>query len=388
MYILDDPFVSDLLRDTILQADVLVLDTPMARRVFRAGQLDLVASDMFAEAAKRKGARLYSNSENAIDWIATHLADTDLPRQIGVFKDKVAFRELVRPLYPAYVFEEVPLTGLGSFDPSRFPKPFVIKPAVGFFSLGVHVVESDDSWPSVVESIREEVARSGDLYPPEVLGLERYIVEQKLEGEEFAIDAFFDADGKPVIVGIMGHLFAGPRDVSDRAYYASPTLVGRYREQFTEFLDEIGRLADLHDFPVHAEVRVNASGQIVPIEINPMRFGGWCGVDMTWHAFGINPYTAYMNDLRPDWPAIAKGREGRACGLVVADFPGTIERTSITSVDYSGFQDRFSSPLELRPIDFRRHPVFAFLFIELPGNDLSELQDVLDEDLSRYLRFT
>ncbi len=51
-------------------------------------------------------------------------------------------------------------------------------------------------------------------------------------------------------------------------------------------------------------------------EINPMRFGGWCGVDMTWHAFGINPYSTYLNDSRPDWPAIVKSLAGRACGLI------------------------------------------------------------------------
>ena len=68
----------------------------------------LSTDDAFAAAASRPGARLYSNSENAIGWIAEHLAQSDLPRKIELFKDKVAFRELMADLYPDYRFFGVP----------------------------------------------------------------------------------------------------------------------------------------------------------------------------------------------------------------------------------------------------------------------------------------
>ena len=72
----------------------------------------------------------------------------------------------------------VALDDLEGIDFMALPKPFVIKPAVGFFSLGVHVVDSDDSWPGVVEAIRAEVERSERLYPKQVLGLDRFIIEE------------------------------------------------------------------------------------------------------------------------------------------------------------------------------------------------------------------
>ena len=58
------------------------------------------------------------------------------------FKDKVAFRELVADLYPDYRYFGFTLAELRTFDPLRLRAPFVVKPAVGFFSMGVHVVDS------------------------------------------------------------------------------------------------------------------------------------------------------------------------------------------------------------------------------------------------------
>ena len=42
--------------------------------------------------------------------------------------------------------------------------------------------------------------------------------------------------------------------------------------------------------------------------------------------------------------------------------------------------------LELRQTDFNRYPVFAFTFVDVPSNDLSELHAVLGADLREYLR--
>ena len=76
---------------------------------------------------------------------------------IGLFKDKVAFRELVADLYPDYRYFGLPLSGLRTFDPSSLRAPFIVKPSVGFFSMGVHVVESAEAWPAVVVEIEREV---------------------------------------------------------------------------------------------------------------------------------------------------------------------------------------------------------------------------------------
>ncbi len=385
MFILDDPYVSDFLAATVAASARPALATPMARERLAGSAATLLDSAAFAQAARRPGARIYANSENSIGWIAEHLADTQLPRMIAAFKDKVAFREMLRPLFPDYRFAEVRVTDLDPAAPP-LPAPFVIKPAVGFFSLGVHVVESSEAWPAVVSAIRSEVRTAADFYPSEVLGLERFIAEEIIEGEEFAVDAYFSATGEARVIGIMGHLFAGADDVSDRVYYTTPEIIERWREPFTAFLSELGRIAELRDFPVHAEFRVDSAGRIAPIEVNPMRFGGWCAADMAHFAWGINPYLCYLDDTEPEWDRILTEHAGEATGLVIADFSASIDRAQIESVDYDAYLARFSAPLELRPTDYCRQPVFAFLFTRVPADDMSELHEVLHADLSCYLR--
>lgn len=385
MFILDEPFVSDFLRDAALRLGAPILDTQMARRV--CGGSDLLRSSReFAALARQPGSRLYTNSENAIDWVAENLSDTDLPAHIALFKDKVSFRQLTTPLFPDFAFREVALGEIQSLDPTSLPMPCVVKPAVGFFSIGVHRVPSLEAWPGTVDRLLRDVEQARGLYPDRVIDLDRLIIEEVISGDEYAFDAYFDGRGEPVIVNVMQHLFGAADDVSDRVYFTSPTLIEQLLEPLTSFLRDVDALSNLRNFPLHTEVRIDPTGRLTPIEINPLRFGGWCASEIAWHANRIDPYAAYLNDTRPDWSRLLAGRAGRATALVVADFPIDVDRTKIRSVDYESFKRRFSRPLELRRIDFRRFPVFAFMYVEVPEDDLSELEAVLSADLTEHLR--
>jgi hypothetical protein len=387
VFILEEPYVSDLLVASVGELGLPVLRTPMAERRLPATLGGLLRDDAdFATAARTPGARLYSNSENAIGWIAAHLAGSDLPRSIELFKDKLAFRDLVADLYPDYRYAGVLASELHAFDPTRLRAPFVVKPAVGFFSLGVHVVRSAEAWLGIVHEIEREVRALGQLYPQQVLDLDCFVVEEVITGEEFAVDAYYDADGAPVLVNVYAHLFSSAEDVSDRVYYTDAATVARLGPPAEEFLAEVGRRAGLADFPVHAELRVDAAGRVAPIEVNPMRFGGWCATDLAHFAHGVDPYRCYLLGERPDWARIAAETAGRTTALIVADLPSTVDLAAIASVDFEGFAGRFSRVLELRPTDYNRYPVFAFTFVEVPSDDLSELHAVLGADLREHLR--
>jgi hypothetical protein len=117
-----------------------------------------------------------------------------------------------------------------------------------------------------------------------------------------------------------------------------------------------------------------------------MRFAGWCVADMAHHAYGLNPYACFLEGTAPDWDRILPARAGKAFALVVADLPSGLDLGSIVSVDHEAFLSRFTGILEYRRVDCRRHPVFGFLFLELPGSDLASLKGILGEDLSRYVR--
>ncbi len=387
MFILEEPYVSGLLAATAAELGLPVLDTPTARRHLKGAHATLLTGDAdFAAAAEQPGARVYSNSENALAWIGTHLAHTGLPQRVGLLKDKVAFRSLLADLYPDYRFAGLSAAELRNFDPSRLRTPFVVKPAVGFFSLGVHVVESAGAWPSVVADLERQAEALSALYPHQVLALDRFVAEEVIEGEEFAVDAYYDADGTPVLVNVYAHLFASATDVSDRVYVTNTETIDRLGPPALAFLEQLGRRAELADFPVHAELRIDGSSRVAPIEVNPLRFGGWCATDLAHFAYGINPYRCYLLGERPDWDRIRRETAGRTTALIVADLPSTVDLQSIAAVDYERFAARFGHVLELRPTDYNRYPVFAFTFVDMPSVDLSELDRVLGADLRQYLR--
>ncbi|MEM7585422.1 MAG: ATP-grasp domain-containing protein [Acidobacteriota bacterium] len=388
MFILDEPFVSDVLRDSVIASGASVLETPMAAQVLAGSDVRLSSDAEFVSSFREcSDARIYTCSEASIEWVAEHLADTELPGRIAVLKDKLRFRRLLQERYPETFFRGVRFSELRDVDPEALPSPFVVKPAVGFFSLGVHVVESAAAWPDTLATIERDVAKIRGIYPDQVVNSDRFLIEECLEGDEYAIDAYYDAEGQPVIVNIMAHPFASGRDVSDRVYFTSRQLIERWHAPFTEFLRDIGSLAGLASFPTHTEVRVDGAGRIVPIEVNPLRFGGWCAVDIAHYAYGFDPYLSYLHDQPPDWERILSSDACRACALVVADLPARLDRSTIRSVDTERFLAGFSKPIDLRRIDPKRYPVFAFLFTEFEEGDFSELDAVLGADLTEYLRF-
>ena len=186
MFIVEKPYVSEFLKSTLMELDCAVLDNETARECFDGSGRPLMPAD---EAVRRYQDNphqpIYSNSENAIDWIDHHLGGAGLPEKIRLFKDKAAFRDLVQDLYPDFYYRTMAFDALDQVDVDSLPMPCVVKPCVGFFSLGVHMVESREGWREAVSAIRNEVAHIGAMYPEKVLELDSFIIEACVEGEEF-----------------------------------------------------------------------------------------------------------------------------------------------------------------------------------------------------------
>ena len=164
MIFLDRPYVSDFFLNYLCESGRAVLHTPFTEEL--AGTcpserpLNLV-DDPEAEKLCRSGERLYSNSENALDWILLHLGDMPQADSIRIMKDKAALRRLLRELDPDFFFQEIPAAELYSTDISSWPRPFVLKPAVGFFSVGVHTIQRDEDWKNALEALALDAKQSG-----------------------------------------------------------------------------------------------------------------------------------------------------------------------------------------------------------------------------------
>jgi len=386
MFFIDKPYVSDFLKRTLKENKIPVVETEISRSLGLHSGTILISEKKAIEMAQQDDVKIYTTSENAIGWIAEHLVSTNIPEKIGLFKDKVQFRKMTKPLYPDLYFKEVRIENLRDLQINDIPLPVIIKPSVGFFSMGVYKVSDVSEWDQTVEAIFTEIEQIKGLYPEKVLDTSSFIIEQCINGEEFAIDAYYNRGGDAVIVSIFRHTFSSDTDVSDRVYTTSKEIVEANLSEFTGFVQKIGDVSAVKNFPVHIELRREKDGSLLPIEVNPMRFGGWCTTaDMTFSAYGVNPYLCYYQEQRPDWPTALEGKEDKLFSLVVLDNSTGLAGDEIASFNYDKLLATFENPLELRRIDYTKYPVFGFLFVETAENNFAELKKILDSDLCEFI---
>ena len=385
MIILEKPYASEFLIDTIVQNDWPVLkNDAILEADIEEGAIDLIPSEVAKNYyLTQEYPLIYANSENAISWVLENLPASNLSDYIRLFKDKIAFRELLKELYPDFYFESVEFSDLKNMPPDNVKFPVVIKPAVGFLSFGVHTVRTDKEWTDTIKRLESEMKEAEALYPDNVVNSSKFIIEQLIEGEEFAIDAYYDRDGEPVILNIFQHPFFNEKDVSDRIYLMSTGIMIKYMAKFALLLREIGELKNIRNFPMHIEIRVTSDGTIIPIEVNPMRFAGWCTTDVSKYAWGINVYECFFNQTRPDWNRILSEGRKEVYYFSMAEVPQGIDKNRLKKFDYNGFLKNYSNVLEVRRINPLCNPLFAIIFGSTTSKD--EVVKILSLKTTDYI---
>ena len=386
MILIDQPYISDFLIRTIKENNFEIICTKEAKSLINDDTMNWISEDD----AKNKfinspNPLIYTNSENSLTWIFNNLKETNLPNQIRLFKDKLKFRELTKDLFPDFLFRKVKIDEIQTLDIEVLKLPFVIKPSVGFFSIGVHIVNNKSDWYAAQKELNYDNLKS--IYPTEVMNASTFIIEEYIEGEEFAIDAYFNKDGEVVILNILHHQFSSSTDVSDRVYSTSQSIIRKYKESVEAFLKPIGKKAELKNFALHVEVRIDKKGVIKPIEINPLRFGGWCTTgDLSWYAFKFNSYQYFIQNKKPNWDEIFKTKKDEIYSIILLNNNSGIEPSEISHFDFDTLKQDLENVLVVRKLDFNKYPAFGFLFTETSEGNEKELKEILNSDLSKYIR--
>jgi hypothetical protein len=387
LFLVDKPYISDFFKTSVRDHAIPIIGTAMAEEMGLLPGTEIIPEkDALQIIRDKEGSPLYTTSENALSWIIENLGFSGLPAKVELFKDKMKFRQLTESVAPELFYKSVGYNELCNINPSDLVLPLIIKPATGFMSEGVYKVFEEDEWTRACEKIIEEISQKIDLYPKEVVDTSSFILESCIQGEEFALDVYYDAAGEGVILNILKHRFRSEEDVGDRIYSTSKMVVEEYLEPFTKFAEKIGRLADLKNFPAHVELRKTDQGELIPIEVNPLRFGGWCTTaDLAFHAYGYNPYLYYYSQLKPDWPGILHGMDNNQYSIIILDNSTGAPAEKIISFNYDKLLSDFENPLELREFDFREYPLFGFLFTETSEGNEGELDRILASDLREYI---
>ncbi|MBQ8634536.1 ATP-grasp domain-containing protein [bacterium] len=378
MIILENPYVSQYLVETIKKNNFSVLDNEIARNFFKENEM--VFGQKAIELAKKEG--VYSNSENSIDWVFENLKNEEIASMIQISKDKYAFRKALKNIFPNYYFEKFNISELKNISIDKLKFPFVLKPCVGFLSFGVYPVKNAQDFNNVLSKLDLDIERLKNVFPISVVDCSEFIIEEMIDGDEYAIDAYFDKDGKATVLNIFAHPFYDENDVSDRIYYTSKEIMQKHLQDFEELLNKIGVACEYKNFPFHLELRVN-SNNIIPIEINPMRFCGWCITDIAQNAWGINVYEYFINNKKPNWNEILKNSDNALYYFTIGDIPSEIDKDEIKEIDYDKYLKNISNPLEIRKIDYKTKPVFAIVFAKT--NEAKEIKNILKLGMADFI---
>ncbi len=374
MIILDKPYVSDFLVETIKENNFKVLDNEIARNYFEKSEL----SDA---SCIEKDELFYTNSENSINWIFKNMPNSTLTKMIDICKQKSKFRSLLQGIYPNYFFKSFTFEDLFKINAKNFPYPVILKPDIGFLSFGVYTINNFNEWQDTLSNLKKDIKKFEDIFPKEVVNTSNFIVEKLIEGDEYALDAYFDENSEAVVLNIFKHPFFNDKDVSDRAYYTSKEIIEKNLENFKNVLDKIGTALGFKNFPFHLELRANEK-EIIPIEINPLRFCGWCITDIAQNAWGINVYEYFFNNKKPDWKSILEASDDSYYYFTIGDIPSDISKQNI-KINFEKYLKNISNPLVIRIIDPKANPVFAIIFAKT--NNLDEIKNILELDMHEFI---
>lgn len=238
-----------------------------------------------------------------------------------LLRDKLRMRRHLAAAAPGISVAAEELVDRGDLD--RFAAahgyPFIVKPVDGIASLGLQLVtgeeELDRAWETMC-ALRGVEHQFASAFP-----IERFIMEEYVDGPEFSVEAFTFAD-RHVIVAItekltsdnfveLGHVVPARLD---------PGPAAAIEDCVHAFLDAIG----LPEGPSHTEVRLSARGPRVIESHN--RPGGDRIRDLVEAAYGfdIERYTvAWAGGTLPPLQNRPPLRQAAATRFLGAE-PGTV----------------------------------------------------------------
>ena len=385
MFIIEKPYVSEYLIDTVINHDWIVLENSTLEEsgieddAFRLWTSEKAANNYLMQ----EYPLIYSNSEYAVSWVLQNLPKSNTTLYIKTFKDKILFRETLKEMYPDFYFRSFEYLDINYVKADEFAYPLVIKPSIGSLSFGVHKVEKESDWSTEVKMLHKEIASNKGTFNSDIVNTKMILLEEVIKGDEYSIDAYYDRNGVPVILNIFQHVLKDDKDISDRLYITSAPIMVRYMSKFTMFLRQLGELLNIRNFPLQVEVSVTASGDIIPIEVNPLHFSNWCAADIAKYVWGFNVYECFNLQKHPDWNQIIANAGKQTYYYSLIDIPKDFPRSTIRNFNYNGYLSNFLNVIELRRVSFQSNPILGVVFGSMTSE--SELQTILHLDVTKYI---
>jgi hypothetical protein len=264
--------------------------------------LEIISNEDLAKTNLRfgKNDKVCIASEVSIETIVSRMDARLRKNTIESLKDKYIFRKTIASIYPEYQYHFVKASEIENLIITR---KSVIKPVKGVFSTAVRTIDIHTDLTNLAAELKTELSKNESIFSDGVLSKEDFLVEEYIEGEEYAVDMFYDAMGNPCIINICHHPIPENKAYLHIVYYFSQEVFDRIYQKAKHFFVELNKILNVTNLPMHCEFKLD-DDELMPIEINPLRFGGMGFGNAIYHALKINPYTCFLNNIEPDWQKI------------------------------------------------------------------------------------
>lgn len=362
--LLSDAYTSPMLLNTLVREGIpvaaigplreeLARFCPGLRMASRAEALDIIA---------QPDSLILANSEGLLPCLLSESADSSRREALRLLKDKSALRKL------DCAGEQESATGSRVVEACQLKelklpsdRSFVVRPSAGLQGIGIRRVGGASGLAAVADEILEEVRRGSERFGPDLLSSDRFLIEEYLRGEEFACDAYLSSSGEPVILGAYGHPHLNDDDLGDVLYYTSSDLVKKMQSRMSDFLRGLSERAGIRGLPLHAEFR-RQGRDLIPIEVNPLRFGDFGLPDLTFFAFGVNSYRQFYQQQAPQWDRILPQAGKEIFFRVLSRLPGELGSMAGKKIEHEEFADTFEHLAGYCRLDPLRYPAFSIAF--------------------------
>jgi len=384
--ILGGPYVSEMLINTLKEKNVTLLNKSSDVKVTE--NLECSEQGQFFEAVnaeKTDKLPLIINSEFAQAIIADNAPQSSSVEYASYFRNKAKFRQWLSDVYPDFFYKEGTLQDFRAIkEADAIPYPVIIKPTTGYLSLCVYKVNSYNELQEVLNVIDAKCKKFEKEYPKSMLNCAKLIMEHFIDGPEVAVEGYFNEEGKPVVLNIMARTFKDAADTSDIIYYTSKDVMEKYLDKVTALFEKMAAKAGFKAFPFIAELRIDTkTGELTPIELNPLRFSGNCIDELSNFAYGVNNYEHFFNQTSPDWPTILAENDGAVYGAYGVFLPEEVAMESIRSIDQNKLTSEFSKVLEFR--DMRQHSQCVYSILFYKESDVAANDRLIHLDPKNYI---
>ena len=364
MIFLNTKYVSPLLQEALVNNEVAIFDLQQ-QSIIRPSDKPMVG---------------ILNAEVAFSAYKAHYPHTQATQLAELFKNKIAFRKHLATHHSGFFFKELTFKELHTIDASVLSYPLIIKPAVGYSSVGVYRIDDAKNFLQTLNKLEQTMLAATDK---DTLHNQYYLLESYISGQEFAVDMYYNDALEPVILNIFTRMFKDAHDMSDRIYYTSKEIMAQYLAPITNYLKELQAVFQIQEpMPLHIELRIDETGHIMPIEVNPLRFAGEGTTELGYFAYNVNPYDYFFQNKKPNWPALLEQMDEQIYCFTCAAFETMPAEDELYDINHEQLKTHFSNILEYRHLPKEASSTFAVIFYSCDSLDM--LQPILTLDFDTF----